>query len=64
MYQVVNSKLEYISGRSNGYVLTDNKEFGYVFSLVEAQEKLLFFNNLFNCTFLITEYKKNPQYQY
>jgi hypothetical protein len=57
MYQVVNANLEYISGRNNGYILTDNKEFGYVFSLEEAQQKLMFFNMYFKCTFLITEYK-------
>ena len=58
MYQFINGNMEFISGRNGKYILTENKVFGYVFSLEEAQEKLMFFNNLFKCNFLIVEYSK------
>ena len=62
MYQLINANKEYISSRSGKYILTDNKEFGNVFPLQEAQEKLKFFNPLFSCVFLISEYRKSKYF--
>ena len=56
MYQFINNNLQYVSGQNGSYVLTDNKEFGYVFPIEEAQMKLQFFNEYFNCIFLVAEY--------